>query len=34
MESSSDLIYWTPAAPGTYAGPEPKRFFRVRIYRE
>ena len=34
MESSSDLIYWTPAAPGSYAGTEPKRFFRVRIDRE
>ena len=34
LESSSDLIYWTPAAPGTYAGTEPKRFFRVRIDRE
>jgi hypothetical protein len=34
MESSSDLVSWTPAAPGTYAGTEPKRFFRVRIDRE
>jgi hypothetical protein len=34
MESSSDLITWTPAAPGTYSGTDPKRFFRVRIDRE
>lgn len=34
MESSSDLITWSPAAPGTYSGTDPKRFFRVRIDRE
>jgi hypothetical protein len=34
LESSSDLVTWTPAAPGSYAGTEPKRFFRVRIDRD
>ncbi len=33
LEQSSDLLNWTPANPGTYAGTEPKRFFRTRIVR-
>lgn len=31
MESSTDLISWTAANPGTYGGATTKRFFRVRI---
>jgi hypothetical protein len=30
MESSSDMITWTAANPGTYGGTEQKRFFRLR----
>lgn len=30
LESSQDLITWTPAAPGTYGKGHGKRFFRVR----
>ena len=33
LESSSDLINWTPANPGNYTGTEPKRFFRTRIVK-
>ena len=33
MESSTDLITWTPANPGTYGGNTTKRFFRTRIVR-
>jgi hypothetical protein len=34
LESSSDLINWTPANPGTYSGTEPKRFFRTRMVKQ
>lgn len=33
LESSSDLITWTPALPGTYGTTTDKRFFRVRAVR-
>ncbi len=33
MESSSDMITWTAANPGTYGGSEQKRFFRLRAER-
>jgi hypothetical protein len=34
LESSSDLVNWTPANPGEYSGTEPKRFFRTRIVKK
>jgi hypothetical protein len=34
LESSSDLINWTPANPGQYTGTEPKRFFRTRMVKK
>lgn len=33
MESSTDLITWTPATPGTYGTSTQKRFFRIRAER-
>ncbi|SRR6266567_4286353 len=33
LESSTDLITWTPAIPGTYGTSTEKRFFRVRAER-
>ena len=33
LESSSDLINWTPTNPGEYGGAEPKRFFRTRMVK-
>lgn len=33
LESSVDLITWTPANPGVYGGSTEKRFFRVRAAR-
>lgn len=33
LESSTDLITWTPAMPGSYGGSTQKRFFRTRIVR-
>ena len=33
LESSSDLVNWTPANPGNYSGTEPKRFFRTRMVK-
>jgi len=30
LESSTDLVNWTPANPGTYGSSTEKRFFRVR----
>ena len=33
LESSTDLITWTAATPGTYSGTTEKRFFRTRIVR-
>jgi len=34
LESSADLVTWTPALPGTYGSTEPKRFFRVRAVKQ
>lgn len=34
LESSSDLVNWTPANPGEYSGTEPKRFFRTRMVKK
>lgn len=34
LESSSDLLNWTPANPGEYSGTEPKRFFRTRMVKK
>ena len=33
LESSTDLITWTTANPGTYSGGTQKRFFRTRVTR-
>lgn len=33
LESSTDLINWTPASPGSYGSSTEKRFFRVRAER-
>ena len=34
LESSTDLITWVPAEPGTYGTSTQKRFFRVRAERQ
>ena len=34
LESSSDLVNWTPANPGQYSGTEVKRFFRTRMVKK
>ncbi len=34
LESSIDLITWTPALPGDYGGNTVKRFFRTRIVKK
>jgi hypothetical protein len=34
LESSTDLITWTAANPGDYAGNTVKRFFRTRIVKK
>jgi len=34
LESSVDLITWTPALPGSYGSTTQKRFFRVRAERQ
>jgi hypothetical protein len=34
LESSPDLVNWTPALPGTYGSSTTNRFFRVRAIRE
>lgn len=34
LESSTDLITWTAANPGTYGGNTQRRFFRTRIVKE
>ncbi len=34
LESSTDLITWTPANPGTYSGTTTQRFFRSRIVKQ
>jgi hypothetical protein len=33
MESSTDLVNWTEALPGTYGTSTAKRFFRLRAVR-
>jgi hypothetical protein len=33
LESSTDLITWTAANPGTYSGTAPQRFFRTRVVK-
>jgi hypothetical protein len=33
LESSVDLVNWTPAQPGTYGTTSTNRFFRVRAQR-
>ena len=33
LESSVDLVTWTPINPGTFGGDTPRRFFRTRIVR-
>jgi len=34
LESSTDMITWTVALPGTYGGDTVKRFFRTRIVKK
>jgi hypothetical protein len=34
LESSVDLVTWTPAIPGDYSGNTVKRFFRTRIVKK
>lgn len=34
LESSTDLITWTPATPGSYGSSTSKRFFRVRAVNQ
>jgi hypothetical protein len=34
LESSTDMVTWTPANPGTYSGNVQKRFFRTRIVKQ
>jgi hypothetical protein len=34
LESTVDLVTWTPAMPGTYGTSTQKRFFRVRTVRQ
>jgi len=34
LESSTDLITWTAAIPGSYAGTTQQRFFRTRIVKQ
>ena len=34
LESSTDMITWTAAQPGTYGGDTVKRFFRTRIVKK
>ncbi len=33
MESSTDMVTWTAANPGTYGTSTPRRFFRIRALR-
>jgi hypothetical protein len=33
LESSTDLVNWTPAAPGDYPSGTPTRFFRTRLVK-
>lgn len=34
LESSTDLVNWVEANPGTYAKDQPNRFFRIRAVNE
>jgi hypothetical protein len=34
LESSTDLVTWTQANPGTYGASTSKRFFRVRAVNQ
>jgi len=34
LESSADLLTWTPVAPGTFSGSTAQRFFRTRIVKQ
>ena len=34
LESSTDMITWTAANPGTYSGSTQKRFFRTRVVKQ
>jgi len=34
LESSTDLVTWTQANPGTYGASTTKRFFRVRAVNQ
>ncbi|MDH4453548.1 MAG: hypothetical protein QE570_10265 [Verrucomicrobiota bacterium] len=34
LESSTDLLNWTAANPGTYGGSTARRFFRTRIVKQ
>jgi hypothetical protein len=34
LESSTDMVNWAPAQPGTYGTTAEKRFFRVRALRQ
>jgi len=33
LEASTDLVNWTPVAPGDYASASPQRFFRTRLVK-
>ena len=34
LESSTDMVNWTPVNPGQYAADGPQRFFRTRMVRQ
>jgi hypothetical protein len=34
LESSTDLVNWSPANPGSYSGSAPQLFFRVRVVKK
>jgi hypothetical protein len=34
MESSTDLVNWTPALPGLYGAATTNRFFRLRSVKK
>ena len=33
LEASTDLVNWTPVAPGDYPSASPQRFFRTRLVK-
>ena len=33
LEASTDLVNWTPTAPGDYPSASPQRFFRTRLVK-